>query len=182
MNNPISSPDSKPQIHTNRYFFDSSGILALIDSGYFHRFCVLIPNFSITPQILSELTIKDNLAKKIITESISAGKITLVKSKFVKKEKRNDYYALGLHTGEISILLTAHKKLDVVVFDEIVARSVARAEGFRLTGLLGLVVNLKKTGNMSKKEALSFLTALNHTNFRMSSGLYESMLRRISED
>ena len=89
---------------------------------------------------------------------------------------------MGLHTEEISILLTAHKNYDIVVFDEIVARSITRAEGFRLIGILGLVGNFKKTGKMLKKEALSFLTALNKTYFQMSSRRYESVLRRLSEE
>ncbi|MBN2154863.1 MAG: hypothetical protein JW776_02310 [Candidatus Lokiarchaeota archaeon] len=182
MNNPSSDLDSEPKTHLQRYFFDSSGIFALIDCGYFHRFCEIITNICITPQIFTELTQKKNLAKKIISESLTAGKITLVKYKSGEKEKWDNYYALGLHTGEISILLTAHKKFDIVVFDEVVARSVARAEGFRLSGLLGLVLNFKKTGKMPKKEALSFLSAINQTNFRMSSSLYESMLRRLSEE
>jgi predicted nucleic acid-binding protein len=182
MDNPSPVIDSELKTHSRRYFFDSSGIIALIDSGYLQRFCDLIPYFCITPQILTELTKKETLVKKIMSESISTGKIKLIKSKSVKKEKWEEYYTLGLHTGEISILLTAHKKRDIVVFDEFVARSVARAEGFSLTGLLGVMLKLHKTGKISKKEAYSFLTALNHTNFRMSSRLYESMLRRLSED
>ncbi len=67
--------DSESKTHSRRYFFDSSGIFALIDSGYLQRFCDLIPNFCITPQIHTELTKKETLVKKIMSESISTGKI-----------------------------------------------------------------------------------------------------------
>ncbi|MHA1630183.1 MAG: hypothetical protein ACTSWT_11525 [Candidatus Heimdallarchaeota archaeon] len=74
------------------------------------------------------------------------------------------YYNLGLHDGEISLLLAA-KKEDVIVFDDLVARAVARAEGFSLTDLLGLLVSLKKAKKLSQKQALSILSAKIKTNF-----------------
>ena len=105
----------------------------------------------------------------------------MIKLKAVNKAKFEEYRTLGLHTGEISILLSTRKKQDIVVFDDLVARSVARAEGYLLTGLLGILVKMKKTSKISEKEAFSILSALNQTNFRMSSTLYASILRLLSE-
>jgi len=164
-----------------RFFFDSSSVFALIECGYFHRFCELIPNFCITSKILTELTLKENLSKKIISESISSGKVKMIKLKTVNNAKWEEYRTLGLHTGEISILLSSRKKQDIIVFDDLVARSVARAEGYLLTGLLGILVKLKKSLKVSEKEAMSILAALNQTNFRMSSTLYVYILRMLSE-
>ncbi len=176
MSKKISTMSSK-----NRFFFDSSSVFALIDCGYLHWFIDLIPDFCITTSVQSELTEKDTLAKKIILECISSGNIRIIHPKTVKKTRWDEYRVLGLHTGELSILLTARKKQDVVVFDDLVARSVARAEGFLLTGLLGILVKLRKTSRISKKEALSILSALNQTNFRMSSALFEFIYQNLSE-
>ncbi len=164
------------------FFFDSSGIFALIESGYFHLFCKLVPGFSITAKILAELTVKENLAKKIINEAVTSGEVRVVESRTAAKSKWEEYRALGLHVGEISILFAARKDHDVIVFDDLVARSVARAEGYILTGLLGLLIKLKETSKISTKEAITILMAINQTNFRISSALYNSVMERFTDE
>ena len=181
MNKKTTISTSSSKSYPSRFFFDASSIFALIECGYFYRFCDLIPNFYITTQVQFELTKKEKLPKKVVSESITSGKITVITLQNLDKVKWKEYKSLGLGTGEISILLTARKKKDIVVFDDLVARSVARAEGFSLIGLLGILVKLKKTSKISKKEALSILSSLNQTNFRMSSALFESVLRKLNE-
>ena len=181
MNKNLPQGNSASDHLQTRFFFDSSSIFALIDCGYLHRFCDLVPNCCITTDVHAELTKKDILPKKIILEYVALKKISVIRPKTENSVKWENYRALGLHIGEISIFLTARKNLDVVVFDDLVARAVARSEGFLLTGLLGILLKLQKTSKISKNEALSILSALNRTNFRMSAALFETIFRELSE-
>jgi len=181
MNKSPSLEKSLPTPPKTRFFFDASSIFTLLECRYLNRFIELIPNFCITTIIYTELTKKDVLPKKIISDYVSSGKIIVIQPEILNEEKWNEYEILGLHIGEISILLTARKEYDVIVFDDLVARSVARVEGFSLTGLLGLLIALRSSSKLSQKESLSILSALNQTNFRMSAALYESVVRRLSE-
>ncbi|MGC9781235.1 MAG: hypothetical protein HZR80_18480 [Candidatus Heimdallarchaeota archaeon] len=164
---------------TNRFLFDSSSLIVLVEIGYLQLFCDLIPNFTITSAVLKEVTLKPSPIKKAVEELISNGKIQVQSITITSHSSHQLYHTLGLHDGEISILLAAKKKKDVIVFDDLVARSVARAEGFNLTGLLGLLVSLKHTGKLSRNEVLVILSAINKTNFRMTALLYETILKEL---
>jgi len=164
---------------TQRVFFDSSSLIVLAEIGYLELFCNLVPHFTITSTVVKEVTLKQTPIKKIVEELIAEGKIRVhVIEISSHSEELQLYYNLGLHDGEISLLLAA-KKEDVIVFDDLVARAVARAEGFSLTGLLGLLVSLKKAKKLSQKQALSILSAMNKTNFRMTALLYETIRKEL---
>ena len=142
-------------------------------------FCDLLPNFTVTSVVVKEVTLKQTPIKKVVEELISKEKIQVQSIDLTSHSAHQLYSTLGLHEGEISVLLATRKKNDVIVFDDLVARSVARAEGFSLTGLLGLVISLKKTEKLSRRQALTILSAINKTNFRMTALLYESIRKEL---
>lgn len=162
-----------------RFLFDSSSIILLAEIGYLELFCDLVGSFTITSTILQEVTLKPTPIKKAVKELVANGKIQVQSISVASHSSYQLYYTLGLHDGEISILLAAKKKEDVIVFDDLIARSVARTEGFSLTGILGLLISLKKSKKLSRKETLTILSAINKTNFRMTALLYETTRKEL---
>ncbi len=163
----------------SRILFDSSSIIILAETGFLETFSDLIDDFTITSSVLKEVTLKTSPIKKAVEELITKKKINVQSISVTSHSAYQLYHTLGLHDGEISILLTAKKKEDVVVFDDLIARAVARAEGFYLTGLLGLLVFLKEDNKLSREEALTILSVINKTNFRMTALLYEAVRKEL---
>ena len=83
------------------------------------------------------------------------------------------YRALGLSAGEASLLLTPAE--DILVIDELTGREVARSEGRRVTGLLGLLVAAKRDRVLSQEEAAALLGRLRDTGFHIATDLYEAV-------
>ncbi|MFX1538099.1 MAG: hypothetical protein ACFFDI_28220 [Promethearchaeota archaeon] len=167
---------------TRRFIFDTSSIIVLAEIGCLQLFCDLLPNVYVTSKVLDEISVKPLVVKKAVQELISQGKIGVIDVPFNNATIIALYSKLGLHTGEISVLLAADKANDIVIFDDAVARTVARAEGFTLTGLLGLLVQLRRSGKLSKDESLAILSAINSTNFRMTAALYEAILKELTTE
>ena len=163
----------------SRILFDSSSIIVLAEIGFLETFCDLIDEFTITSTVLKEVTLKTSPIKKAVEELITKKKINVQSITVTSHSSYQLYHTLGLNDGEISILPAAKKKVDVVVFDDLIARTVARAEGFYLTGLLGLLVFLKEAKKLSREEAFTILSAINKTNFRMTALLYEAIQKEL---
>ena len=158
-----------------RFLFDSSSIIVLVEIGYLEAFCEFIANFTITSTVLQEVTKKPSPIKKAVDDLVAKKKILVQSISVTSHSSYQLYHTLGLHDGEISTLLAAKKDEDTIVFDDLIARSVARAEGHSLTGLLGLLVSLTKANTFSRKEALTILSVINKSNFRMTAMLYETI-------
>ncbi|MFW9923988.1 MAG: DUF3368 domain-containing protein [Candidatus Thorarchaeota archaeon] len=160
---------------TQRFLFDASSILVLAEIGYLEFFCDTIPIFTTTSVIINEVTQKLTPSKKIVEDLVIKGKIFVLSLEVTSHTSYSLYFKLGLHLGEISLLVAANQKTDIIVIDDLVARSVARAEGVPFTGLLGLLVALKKAGKVSQETALAILLAITKTNFRLSVSLYNAI-------
>ncbi len=150
--------------------------------GYLQLFCKLVPNFTITTTVLKEVTFRPSPIKKAVEALVSEEKIQILPDLVLPDASLQLYRSLGLHDGEISILASTKKAEDVVIFDDLIARSVARAEGFHLTGLLGLLVSLKSKKKLSKSATFTILSAINKTNFRMTAMLYETIQLELSSE
>lgn len=162
-----------------QFLFDASSIILLAEIGYLELFCELIPTFTTTSIVFNEVTEKITPIKKKVEELVSKEKIVVRPLDIASHPSHLLYYKLGLHEGEISLLLVAEQKTDIIVIDDLVARSVARAEGFPFTGLLGLLISLTKTGKLSQEKALTILNAITKTNFRMSVALYNAIRKEL---
>ncbi|MBN1328514.1 MAG: DUF3368 domain-containing protein [Candidatus Heimdallarchaeota archaeon] len=165
-----------------RFLFDASSIIVLAETGYLALFCDLLPSFTTTSIIITEVTQKLTPIKKIVEELITKEKIFVQLVDDSSSPSSNSlYYKLGLHEGEISLLLISNQETDIIVIDDLIARSVAQAEGLLYTGLLGLVISLKKIGKLSQEKALDILEAITRTNFRMSVTLYNAIREELEK-
>jgi len=164
-----------------RFLFDASSIIVLAETGYLALFCDLLPSFTTTSIIITEVTQKLTPIKKIVEELTTKEKIFVQLVDDSSSSSNSLYYKLGLHEGEISLLLVSNQETDIIVIDDLIARSVAQAEGLLYTGLLGLVISLKKTGKLSQEKALDILQAITKTNFRMSVTLYNAIREELEK-
>lgn len=85
--------------------------------------------------------------------------------------------ALGLGDGEASLFATPSR--DRLVLDEVPARTVAEAEGRDYVGLLGLLLGGVDEGTIAASRARAILQKLSRSSFRMSTDLYDEVLRRL---
>ncbi len=85
--------------------------------------------------------------------------------------------ALGLGAGEASLFATPPR--DRLVLDEVPARTVAEAEGRDYVGLLGLLLGGVDGGTIAASRARAILLKLSRSSFRMSTDLYDEILRRL---
>ncbi len=89
------------------------------------------------------------------------------------------WMALGLGRGEASLFETP--KEDRLVLDEVPARTVAEAEGREYVGLLGLLLGGVDRGTMAASRAWEIVRKLARSSFRMSTDLYDEVLRQLKE-
>ena len=68
----------------------------------------------------------------------------------------------------------------IIVTDDKRLRSVCRALSGRVTGTLGILINLVKITKLTKSQAYEILIQLHSTGFRMSLELYEAVKEKIS--
>jgi len=87
------------------------------------------------------------------------------------------FTSIGLGTGEASLLLTPAG--DHLILDEIPARTVAEAEGREYIGLLGLLLAGVDRGAITAVRARGVLHKLAQGSFRMTSDLYDGVLRAL---
>jgi predicted nucleic acid-binding protein len=87
------------------------------------------------------------------------------------------WMALGLGTGEASLFQTPVG--DRLVLDEVPARIVAEAEGRGYVGLLGLLLGGVQRGTITASRARDILQKLARSSFRMSTDLYDEVLRAL---
>lgn len=123
---------------------------------------------------------------EIQTESIKK-RLNERKFKVITPSKNSRRKALEIlgdksETGDSDIIASL---LDfpnsIIVTDDKRLRSVCRAFGGRVTGTLGILINLVKITKLTKSQAYEILKQLHSTGFRMSLELYEAVKKKISQ-
>ncbi len=88
----------------------------------------------------------------------------------------NDPELALLHPGERTALALAERlQADIVIFDELAARTLATKRGHKVVGLLGLLAEAADAGLINLTDAIS---RLRQTNFRASPALLRNLLSR----
>ena len=79
------------------------------------------------------------------------------------------------------LTLAAKQKNAVILSDDALVRRIARAEGFALSGTIGLLIRSHRAGLLSHTKTIQLLEDLiSRHNFRISVDLYQETLRQIA--
>lgn len=129
----------------------------------------------IVPQGVYEELSKLSSQKRVIDQSewISIQKVE--NESFLKELLKE------LDQGEAeAITLAIETKSDLLVIDEQKGRSVARRYGLRIIGVLGILINAKKRGIISRVKP--YMDELREkAGFHVSEKLYKEILKRVDE-
>ncbi len=153
-----------------RTWVDDSTLIALDAIGEVLVLREVLGRVAITPQVAEEIFV--GRESRALREALGSWIETVpVRGDLAR------WTALGLGTGEASLLQAPER--DRLVLDGIPARTVAEAEGRDYVGLLGLLLGGVDRGTLKASRAREILAKLAHSSFRMSTDLYDEVLRRI---
>ena len=142
--------------------FNTSPLIFLEKLKYldhvFKVFEVIIPK-----SVCDEITAKDDETSKKIIELVHKGYIKVVNVQTIE-------YA-GLHRGEAEAITLAKNIGCWVVLDDLKARKVARREGVKIIGTLGILKLLREL-NLAKFEPESLFEELIQIGFRIKKELF----------
>ena len=155
-----------------RTWVDASTLIALDAVGEIVVLRVLLGHVSITREIAEE-----------VFEGRESSALQEARGSWIDvapvRGDRARWTALGLGRGEASLFLTPEE--DRLVLDELPARTVAEAEGRDYVGLLGLLLGGVDRGILSAARAREIVVKLARSSFRMSTDLYDEVLRGLEE-
>ncbi len=155
-----------------RIWMDASTLTALDAIGEIRVLRDLLGRIAITPQIAEEVfTGRESQALREARES-------WIEVRAVGRDLSR-WLAVGLGMGEASLFETPEG--DRLVIDGVPARTVAEAEGREYVGLLGLLLGGVDRGAVSGARARDILKKLARSSFRMSTDLYDAVLRELGE-
>ncbi len=155
-----------------RTWVDASTIIALDAIGEIEVLRVLVGRVAITPEVEAEVFVG---RESTVLRQARGSWIEIVPV----RGNLSRWTALGLGAGEGSVLLTPAN--DRLVLDEAPARDVAEAEGRDYVGLLGLLLAGVDRGVLTAARAREILVKLARSPFRMSTDLYDEVLRGLAE-
>lgn len=154
---------------------DTSALQYLHQLGLLHILTALADRVTVTPAVAAELS--EGRSRGIDVPELSDFDWLSLRSpaSTVLLPQARD-----LGEGETEVLALALESHDaVVVLDDRLARRVADELGLRLTGPLGLLIDAKKKGLVSKIEPL--LDQLQSLRFRLSPATRAAVLKLVGE-
>ena len=143
-----------------------------------------IGQLSLLEKLYSQVTIPEAVWEEVSVK-VKPGEEAIKKAPFIKVEKVEDDRAtrllLGsLGEGEAEVLtLAKEKNADLILIDEKKARKIARGAGFKMMGILGLMIVAKGEGIIENIKPL--LEKLNEEGFRLSGEVIRKVLEEAEE-
>ncbi len=155
---------------------DASPLIGLAVAGEFDLLRKLFGRIMITGSVRDEVLRGGNLPGSLeLSNAIRTGWAVVVEAPL-------DTAAYpGLGAGEASTLgyAAGHRASCLVLMDDLLGRSHAKASGFAHTGLAGILIAAKKEGLLSEVRPL--LNKLAAGNFRLSRQLVAALLEQAGE-
>lgn len=143
--------------------FNTSPLIFLEKLKYIDKVVNVFSEVIIPSAVYDEIRAKNDESSKRIAELVKMGKI-----KVFQVDAEN---IVGLHKGETEAISLAKKNNCWVVLDDLKARKVARSEGVKVIGTLG-VIRLLKELNLVEFEPEELFKELNRVGFRIKKELF----------
>jgi len=143
-----------------------------------------IGQLNLLRKLYSQIIIPQAVFEEVSKEK-KAGSEKISKASYIKIEKVKDEIAVkfllgNLGKGESEVLVLAkEKQADLILIDEKKARKMARRAGFKVMGILGLLLVSKRNGFISNIKA--FIDELNKQGFRLSNRVIKEILKEAGE-
>ena len=143
-----------------------------------------IGQLNLLRKLYSQIIIPQAVFEEVSKEK-KAGSEKISKASYIKIEKVKDEIAIkfllgNLGRGESEVLVLAkEKQADLILIDEKKARKMARRAGFKVMGILGLLLVSKRNGFISNIKA--FIDELNKQGFRLSNRVIKKILKEAGE-
>jgi uncharacterized protein len=159
---------------------DTSPILALSAIGHLGLLQDQFGKVLIPRAVLAELKVEtDFRGTDAIQLALDNGwlKVEEIQNKPLAKS-----LSLELHKGEAeAITLAMDLGVDMIVMDERIGREHARALGLKTVGILGVLLNAKKHGNIDSVSG-AMKSLRREVGFFISEHLYQEVLKQASEE
>ena len=158
--------------------------MIVLDNSVISAFCE-IKRFQLLREILSGLglqaivpsTVEREIAFDEAFDSLTAGDATSEKWLTVVEVKGYEKYLNRLHTGEAGVIALAKEKNGIAALDDLDARAVARQEGVKISGTLGIVKRgYELCPIKTKNELNAILGDLKEVHFRMDREIEKDIL------
>ena len=155
---------------------DASTLIGLASAEAFELLDELFGQIVVSEAVCDEvLAGGDRPGARELSGAIRSGTIKVLSVKPIAA------LAASLDVGEASTLTLGieHAGLSLVLMDEMIGRSYARAHGLNVTGLVGVLLAAKREGLVSSVRP--FLERLKKCNFRLSDELVRSVIEESGE-
>ena len=150
---------------------DASTLIGLLRIGQFSLLKKLFGKIIIPRGVYDEIVVERKEGSDIFKKS------TYLIVKDVEDRVSIDFLMSSFGKGEAEVLaLAKEKKADLILLDEKRARKTARRAGFKVMGILGILVISKDRGFIPSVKP--FIEELNRQGFRLS----ESIIKRTLEE
>ena len=143
-----------------------------------------IKQLNLLRELYGEVVIPQSVYDEVVIES-KDGSEKVKTAKYLKVEKVTDSKVVELFLGYLGkgeaevIILSKEKKADLILVDEKKARKAARRAGFKVVGVLGLLLAAK---NKELIPAIKpFVEDLSNQGFRLSKNVSERALKEVGE-
>ncbi|MCO6042240.1 DUF3368 domain-containing protein [Thermococcus alcaliphilus] len=148
-----------------RIVFNTSPLIFLEKLKYLDKIFDVFSEVIIPKAVYDEIRAKNDKSSKKIAELINMGKIKVLQVKVNAEE------IAGLHKGESEAIILAKRNNCWVALDDLKARKVARSEGVKVIGTLGILKLLKEL-NLAEFESEDLFKELTRVGFRIKKELF----------
>lgn len=155
---------------------DASTLIGLAAAGAFDLLRELFGQVAVSTRVRDEVLAGDDRpGVRELSRAIGDGWITVI------HVEPSEAVAANLEVGEASTLTLAieHSGSSLVLMDEAIGRSYARAWGLHVTGLVGVLLSAKREGLVPRVRP--FLERLQKGSFRVSDEFVDTIIKEAGE-
>ena len=130
----------------------------------------------VIPQaVYDEICVRDDIVSRIVNDSR-----TWISVKKIQDAKDKALYRTRLHDGEVEVMILAQEiNADIVIIDDLSARSTAEYLKLPLTGTLGVLIKAKQQGIID--EVMPIIDKMQNENIYFSDRLLDLVRRKTGE-
>ena len=126
-----------------RVIVNSTPLIVLCNVGRLEILRTLYTEITIPEAVFAEVTKREDSACQIVKKSLDWIRVERILNPSDKK-----MYQAKLHDGEVEVMILAQEgvRADLMILDDNAAKKTAKYLGLTVSGMLGILLKLKKAG------------------------------------